>query len=346
MELAQSKSKENSNCSELNLNQEQKEKVLNKLIDINSYGTAFTVLGAVQYTPIEKVIESKSLENIFKYGMLGQTGYYENGQTYLAGAVKKPITPESWKENVRSGKNTLIFFNIMGRGFNHTGKKINVVGGRIFNPDHNSNQEFLRKAKLSFEEGLPSLKMHKRMVDTYWFRYQKHAQVILTFDLKSYKEEREIFYLNKSYPESQIPAAYAPNSFFRPFNQQTKFHLPQRSYTAHVPPVHWEHKAQLITLNEQKEVAPRTDYGFTLSSRVAPRFLTGVVIKPFEHSVSAIDVNCNKKETQKLALEIQEIMEQVYMNKPELILPIYDIAGNLWYPEKITYQEIVQKLNQ
>jgi hypothetical protein len=91
---------------------------------------------------------------------------------------------------VRSGRNTLVFFNVIGRGFNHNRKKIEVPGGRVFNPDHESNLEFIIKTEEAFHRDGYSLEMHNSLVDNYWFRYQNHAQIVLTFNLKSFSEQK------------------------------------------------------------------------------------------------------------------------------------------------------------
>ncbi len=84
-------------------------------------------------------------------------------------------------------------------------------------------------------------------------------------------------------------------------------------------------------LNEEGLSKVDEDYGFIASHRVAPRLFRGVV--------------CEAKsiESEKYIEQVKKVILNTYKNKPELLLPIYDIDGNLLWPKQMSYEE-VQKL--
>ena len=42
----------------------------------------------------------------------------------------------------------------------------------------------------------------------------------------------------------------------------------------------------------------------------------------------------------KRANEITSIMLKIYKGKEELLIPIYDFRGNLWWPKRMSYEEV------
>ena len=72
-----------------------------------------------------------------------------------------------------------------------------------------------------------------------------------------------------------------------------------------------------------------TAYGFNLSHRVPPRFFNGILLKLQDNY-----------QYDQLAAEIGILSEQVYKEKGNLLLPIYDVYGNLYWPKKMSYEEV------
>lgn len=68
---------------------------------------------------------------------------------------------------------------------------------------------------------------------------------------------------------------------------------------------------------------PDTEYGFVLFHRVPPRLFRGLISR-------------NGKKVEETVKE----MTEVYKDHPESLLPIYDIGGNLLWPEKMDYENI------
>jgi hypothetical protein len=67
---------------------------------------------------------------------------------------------------------------------------------------------------------------------------------------------------------------------------------------------------------------------YLLYSRVAPRFFTGICLK--------------KEEEQHLEVIVKSMVE-AYKDSPELMVPIYNYKGDMLWPQKMTYEEIVER---
>ena len=91
------------------------------------------------------------------------------------------------------------------------------------------------------------------------------------------------------------------------------------------------------SLNKTKTFRPDPDYGYELRFRVAPRNFTGIIfnLKDLVFKEAARDENNAKR-----AKEIAEVLQETYKDKPQLILPIYDVYGNLYWPKQMSYKEV------
>lgn len=109
------------------------------------------------------------------------------------------------------------------------------------------------------------------------------------------------------------------------------------------------------------------EHGFLLSSRVAPRFFQGIVFCP-EREYDPDEINHIKyrevmdalrksiKEHDRLVLSYKRQIDEYKAKKqvtdlirfqmeadagkPELLNPIYDTEGNLWWPKQMSYEEV------
>lgn len=80
--------------------------------------------------------------------------------------------------------------------------------------------------------------------------------------------------------------------------------------------------------------------GFTLSHRVAPRFFKGLVFTTAYTSVPKFNDE-QIAAANKLAQELTELMTvNVKDDKSSVLLPVYDINGNLYWPKSMSYEEI------
>ncbi len=87
---------------------------------------------------------------------------------------------------------------------------------------------------------------------------------------------------------------------------------------------------------------PHTEFGFVLSARVAPRFFEGVVFNG-PHLDGAEDkyaVDKSPEAMERTGEKIVKAMLDAHKDDPENLLPIYDVDGNLWWPEKMDRKKI------
>jgi hypothetical protein len=54
----------------------------------------------------------------------------------------------------------------------------------------------------------------------------------------------------------------------------------------------------------------------------------------------------SREEFQKKADAVIKVMLEADATKPERLLPVYDIQGNLIWPEKITYENVKKLIEQ
>lgn len=111
---------------------------------------------------------------------------------------------------------------------------------------------------------------------------------------------------------------------------------------------------------ETGKAVPYTDNGYGLTSRVAPRWFTGIVLKT-KDEISPTEIKSRAREygfrgsrkekyidkfsalyrrnRHKMALEIAREMLDSTKDSSNL-LPIYDMEGNLWWPKQMSYEEV------
>jgi hypothetical protein len=80
--------------------------------------------------------------------------------------------------------------------------------------------------------------------------------------------------------------------------------------------------------------------GFELKARVAPRFFRGIVIglnKSYYNLLSPAEIRAKVD-------EIIKNMKDIYKDKQDLMLPVYDIQGNLLWPKEMSYEEVKEFL--
>ena len=96
------------------------------------------------------------------------------------------------------------------------------------------------------------------------------------------------------------------------------------------------------TFHKQNHKNFTTSYGFSLSHWVPPRFFNGIVIKHNEEFKNLGRDRAKEPNIlyQNLVIDILKIMNEVYQEKKGLLLPIYDIDGNLLWPKQMSYEEV------
>lgn len=80
------------------------------------------------------------------------------------------------------------------------------------------------------------------------------------------------------------------------------------------------------------------------SSKFKGLVIIGDQVPPQLHR--AINIDFSENDTNKTLEEAVQVMHEAYRERPELVLPIYDIAGNLLWPNKLSYDDIKQLISE
>lgn len=305
---------ESSDVLEIILEPETKEKVVKKIKDINENGTAFSVVDSDLNHLIASFDKTKSKFNsIIRHGLVGVSYERQNGKF----GTKNSAT--EYVNDLRSGSSPEVFFSIVGRQ--------PLSGG----PGSTSED------KGSFNED------KVRYSGYVWSNLIGENPVAFAFDLSRYEEQ-----------------AHARNG------------LKHLEYIKH----QWDERPNVDNRGERAE---GFEYGFVLSGRVPPRFFTGIILKPNfrEELVSdpvlleglsktygneAKDSNgkiwhkrldfsfkdgkyyykkIDKEDTRrKVSILAKEMLSNI--GTTDNIVPIYDFYGNVWWPEEISYEDVLR----
>jgi len=289
-------------------------KVLDKVVDIDSPGTAFTFIGR-----LDQETEAK-LVSIFENGIMGT--FREQEGMNRSGFGNK-IDRETYVKHLKEGDRGEVYFNIVDRLY----------------PVHLS----------------PKIK------DSGYDRYPEN-DIFLVFDLDHFKE---VEWKDEDYKKLKRD----------PYMSQGTFSLGLLKHRTYV--IQEGRSAQEFEKNEKGETVAGKDMGFILSPRVAPRELRGVVFsmnQPMSQKEHTGLINKKVRQARKestsfeyerdknfwdkqippvkeevrpellreRAKHIAELMLQSDKDKPELLIPIYDQHGNMWWPKEMLHEEIVK----
>ncbi|MDO8505189.1 MAG: hypothetical protein Q7S48_01240 [bacterium] len=125
--------------------------------------------------------------------------------------------------------------------------------------------------------------------------------------------------------------------------------LKQRTY--------WVDRPAHITKNWRElidrgvKLNPRSEYGFVMPYRLAPRYFRGLVISSIIRNLALTGDNSKDRDKQEYLKASEGVLEnrisllldtmlRVYKDKSDQLLPIYDTEGNLQWPKQMTYEEV------
>lgn len=113
-------------------------------------------------------------------------------------------------------------------------------------------------------------------------------------------------------------------------------------------------KVNKLTTKLLEQKSGSGEYGELFYPRVSNRFFKGIIFNYVEPELwKELNPNWNQlyeemkryskirnKNAKEIANEYAQIMIDVFKKKPNLLIPIYDLHGNLWWPKQMSYEEI------
>lgn len=281
------------------------EKVMAKVVDIEKPGIGYSMVRSYPKDNESEIENSEFLRSIFECGLLGKE-LGDKGGKYHGESDK-----EQWAHNVRKDRNAVVYFNLTGTGR---------------------------------QEGDPK---RNEIEQSYWV--SGNSRISLLFDISSFKQEDPL-----------------DKEEYKNFKQKNKRYRLDYSGSGSVE-----------DYKERGKVD--TEHGFVLSHRIAPRNFMGIMVKLWlpsnteeierfiaekkkdwpriftnltpeelknyeaylrsdlsKHGKEDTDANHLIKEAKRIA----KVMMEVYQGKEELIIPIYDVKGNMLWPKYMAYSEI------
>lgn len=249
---------------EFELTPEVEEKIMDKVIDIDEYGTAFSSL-SFQSSPELSEITTR-LQDTLRYGFLGTSG--EGNETTLSNEAR--LT--KWQQDMRTWNipESQVWFNIVGR--------MSGIKG----------QNQIDKSGMISING-----------------------IAMVFDISSFKELpagkiRDIHQPGR--PKEHIVGTFSADT------DRTVMHAISEAISRGGKYRKFSHQVP-----EYK--------GFHTPFRIAPRLFQGLVL------------DTSNPYSNNLAVYLKTMLD-VYCDKPEMLLPLYDENGNLLWPRQMSYEEV------
>lgn len=235
-----------------------------------------------------------------------KNGLLGTNHTDVSGVGNK-VSVQDWVENMRDERKGTVYFNIVG------------------------------KSELTTED---NNKYNLEIAKSYYIK-SGDDRIAILFDLSKFKQEA-------------------------PINLDDRYSFKQKTRT---------YRADKPLLDEESNVIDQ--FGYLLSFRVAPRNFTGIVfrltreltekefqqelkeelkdrvlegekLETFKNYLKKIRFKEQKDpiKLSKRADEILSIMKEAYKGKENLMLPIYDTDGNLYWPQKIQYKDLKGRVSK
>lgn len=309
---------------EQKLSQEILEQVMEKVRDIDEPGIAYSAI-------IRRPNEPEKLRSVLNDGILGMRRSRRHTED-------TEVSRERWRQEVRQKDDRpLVYFNIVGRAHD-------LMYYRI-----DDKEKTRREINISYYVQLPGNK------------------TIILFDSQFAEEKNHPKYASPPYKKKEVTES--DKKIHRTFGVDDQY--ARRLYDIELP---FSQRQEMKGLWGDKLI-PESERGFVLTSRVAPRYFQGIVFKVArvrteeevrkELKRTAIllrisnsdEMKMNKEriEIQKRSIdedrpekwdqraqELAETMMEANQKKPQQLVPIYDVYGNLYWPKKMSYEEVKQ----
>lgn len=304
------------------------EGIMAKILNIDQSEIGYSAICGLEKTNPER------MESILSNGLLGQDFFTRENIGPRKNAQEN--AKRDFIEGIKK-KQAVAFFNITGRS------------GGLYVSDQNRSNPI-------------------EIANSYWVRDNRGGNMtaVILFDISPFEEEEPTRLRGKpkSGPGSDKERLFdQKNRTFRSDDNRPEEYLKWKA-------TGFDPNERIKSYNDYNGGID-TEMGFVLSHRVAPRYFTGIVIKPFRSMLeeeihqelqnrtnrygyySASDkkdflsyANLERIEDErsdellKEAKRIAELMKKVSKGKINLLVPIYDVHGNLLWPKQMSYEEV------
>jgi hypothetical protein len=327
---------------ERELSLEATEIIMEKVQDINKKGTAFTQLRNFKLSSSSRMDfhEGKFMENILKDGVLG---WFQKIRDLYSVML----------EDIRKKQTNLGRFHAFYECFLTENEAEDLLGGDVYckykeilankdkrysskDPwDEHLEESFINKfvdhilGDGSYEKIIDGqLKIdnveNNEHIKKFWAHFIKKNKIgIVWFNIVGQGQE--------SIDESHYMKSGGANDIILLFNL-SKYKETDKMFTEYnykefkedpFESKKWGHRDE-----ERKKWGADSEYGLTLRNRISPKDFLGLIL-----TSSSISVPYDLE-------SITKIQVKAYKEKQKMLLPIYDIEGNLLWPKQMSYEEV------
>lgn len=213
---------------------------------------------------------------------------------------------ENWVKTIKNKRRGEVFFNIVGVPEGNEAELKKIKDSWYGFGCTGDGNDLILIFDLSFYE--PDIPLIDRDMSERKF-YEKH------YKASKYKNRNFFYAYNYRVKEEHQVTSPPSKETARDFYERNKksFHLKgykqfdEKNYYLFLPPTSKE-------------------YGFNLSYRIPPRFFRGII--------------ASNKTLSTEIIKIISLQKKIFKNKKELIIPIYDGEGNLYWPKNMSHEEV------
>lgn len=298
---------------EQELSPEVIEMIMNKVQDIERPGIAFSVIKNIKF------------EDVIKEGLLGSYEMPTKG-------MSTDINKEDWAKRARKDRNSNVYFNITGR---MAGKKSQSIRSSywVSHSKLQQNNIIILFNISKFKEEFPIFDRRDETKKSNNHTYRP----ILTYTGHQIEIIEKLFGQNKGLEKSR--EGYDNNFDEGWYTRRSEW---EKRIRAFVENISEEDKAKVIG-----QMDPDDENGFALSHRVSPRYFQGIVadfICDEDWESRARDhrrtYGYNYPLFEDRVKPYLKLLLSENINHPERLVPIYDTFGNLFWPQKMSHEEV------
>lgn len=304
------------------------EKIMAKVQDIDMHGIAYTMVRGISSSKgYDHNFEF--LKPILKYGLLGREES-ERPETI-------PV-PEDWIRNTRKNRKTVIYFNITGTLDSHkrerdkteiessyylkgSGPKVTL----LFDQSHFKEEEITKINRPKEDYDLYKHKNPFPKNRTYRLGRQQHDS------FEGYKEHGLVddeygFILSHRIAPRFFKGALVRLS--RKINSQEieeRFNnMMEQWYSSHRDEARDKEFREMGILHNHGKTEEEMEYEDSIRKKI----------------IEGETEDTNPERLSAEAQKIAQMMQEIYGGKESLLIPIYDIHGNLWWPKQMSHEEV------